>query len=226
MVAREQGDGAVISVKDYPDVYPVEPDTQFIMDTLQSEAAILRARRPMIVVEVGCGNAAVSVLLSRLLGETSQPAPIFATDISAAAVSASQETAASNRATLLLARMDLLTALRPGTVDLLVFHPPYVATTQDLLTKASSSTATQGRAADIAAASWTWAGGPRGRVVLDRLVADLHRLLSPSGAAFLLFYEAVELVPDLVAKGLRAQVVSETKHGDSHFFLICCELGL
>ncbi len=52
---------------------------------------------------------------------------------------------------------DLGQNIRPQTVDLLVFNPPYVPSEQEEL----------GRA-DIAAA---WAGGLNGRVVIDRFLS-------------------------------------------------------
>ena len=67
-------------------------------------------------------------------------------------------------------RADLLGAVRPGTVDVLLFNPPYVPTSEE---EAAGGQAERDTAA--------WAGGPDGRVVVDRLLPDLGRLLSARG---------------------------------------------
>ena len=69
---------------------------------------------------------------------------------------------------------DLLSALVPrmqGAVDILVFNPPYVPTPNE-------EVARQG----IAAA---WAGGDRGRVVVDRLLPMVPQVLAPGGVFYL-----------------------------------------
>jgi release factor glutamine methyltransferase len=140
-------------------------------------------------------------------------------DISPSAMSASRETAYRHGVPLELARMNLLSALKPGTVDLLTFNPPYVPTTKAAL---DAGLAAAGEACEtIDAASWVWAGGPNGRVLHDRLVASLHALLSPNGVAFILFYEAALDV--FVAHGLRARVIAERKRGPETFVIVECE---
>lgn len=69
---------------------------------------------------------------------------------------------------------DLLGALMPrlqGAVDILVCNPPYVPTPDEEVGRGG-----------IAAA---WAGGDRGRVVVDRLLPLVPRVLSPRGVLYL-----------------------------------------
>jgi len=216
--------GHVGTQAEYKDVYPAMPDTRFMMDALSTtEAASIRARRPTIVVDVGCGAGPLAVVLSRVLASEhgGNAMPIVATDISVAAASATQLTARRNAVPLLISRMDLLTAMRPGVVDLVCFHTPYVPTSDEQLNGAYADTAS--RCDNIEAASWTWAGGPRGRVVLDRLLDELPRLLSPTGVCYILFFEVAELVPDLEARDLLVRVVAESHTKGEHFFLVRAE---
>jgi release factor glutamine methyltransferase len=81
----------------------------------------------------------------------------------------------------------LASSLQPrlhGTVDILLFNPPYVPTPDDELNTAGST---------IKAA---WAGGHKGRRVLDRLLPQLPKLMSPRGEIFLLVVE--ENDPDAI----------------------------
>ena len=120
---------------------------------------------------------------------------------------ASAETAQRNRLTIHLVRMDVVSALRPGTVDLLVCHPPYVPTDDELLGAAKAKASTS--ADNLQNAAWTWAGGPGGTAVLDALLASLPAVLSPRGVAYVLFFEAEAFGADrLAARGLDCTLVS------------------
>ena len=178
-----------------PDVYPLQDDSRFLMHTLLSELDDIKGRSPSFAVEVGCGAAPSGVLLSRLLPST----VVLGADISASAMRAARHNASINKAALPLARMDLLSGLRPGIVDLIVFLPPYVATTAEKLADAIASVAlrnvTDAPARNFLEATWLWAGGPNGMAVVERFVAtDLPRVLSAHGVAYVLFSQAAESV--------------------------------
>lgn len=98
--------------------------------------------------------------------------PLLATDCNPAAAAATQATlrahGVENYADIIVT--DLTRGLLPriaGCIDLLLFNPPYVPTPDAEL-----------RRGGIAAA---WAGGYRGRSVIDRLLPDVPRLLSATG---------------------------------------------
>ena len=95
--------------------------------------------------------------------------------------------------------MDLLTALRPASVDVLVFNPPYVPTSEEELAQAVASH-------DISAA---WAGGTRGRRILDRMLPALDAALSPRGVFYLLGVAENDF--DEIAQALREQAGLEVK---------------
>jgi len=177
-------DRAVAPVR-FPDVYPPSmPDTRLFLDVLARDAPALAKRRPTLCIEIACGAAPLAALLRRLLGPT---AAILATDVSASAMRAASETVQRNSVPLHLMRADVLDGVRPGTIDLLVCHPPYVPTSRSVymeaIAKASAS------ADGIERAPWAWAGGPHGRAVVDKLLGSLDTVLSPLGVAYVLFYD-------------------------------------
>ena len=106
---------------------------------------------------------------------------------------------------------DLLGPLRPrldGAVDVLLFNPPYVPTPAEEVERGG-----------IAAA---WAGGERGRVVIDRVLPQVPHLLSPGGRMYMVALR--ENAPgELLAwgreLGLESEVVLE-RRADEEFLCV------
>ncbi|KAL1510423.1 hypothetical protein AB1Y20_006731 [Prymnesium parvum] len=171
-------------------VYEPSDDTYLLADVLSAEAAELRRRRPALCVEIGAGSGALITHLGALLPPHS--AALLATDVSAAAAEAARATGRANAQPVEVALADLLSALRPGQVDVLIFNPPYVPTSAAELREAEE-------ARDLSAA---WAGGPRGREVIDRLLPSLGAALSPTGLFYLL--GVAENEPTEIAEQLKA----------------------
>ena len=166
---------------EYKDVYaPLQDDTLLLMQTLTANVDEIRSRCS-IIVEVACGAAPPAVLLAKLLGTGS--AAIFATDLSSSAIAAASVVAAGSKASIELCRGELLSAFRAGRADLVVCLPPYVASkrmsTADAVAKESAG------AKQLADAEWVFLGGSDGLEVLGRLAADLVRVLSKTGFAFI-----------------------------------------
>jgi release factor glutamine methyltransferase len=89
----------------------------------------------------------------------------------------------------------------PELFDLILFNPPYVPTSQEELSEATSSGDVIKRA---------WCGGPRGRVVLDRFLKQLPRWLRPGGGKALVVLIKQNDVDD-VADYARHQFPPEAK---------------
>ena len=176
---------------DYERIYEPSDDTFLLCDALTADEAELRRRQPALCVEVGSGSGCVSAHLAALL----PAAALLGCDVNRDAALATRATARANGCAPRLAavHMDLLTALRPGSVDVLVFNPPYVPTSEEELAEAVA-------ARDISAA---WAGGTRGRRVLDRLLPVLGDALAPGGVFYLL--GVAENEPHEIARVLREQ---------------------
>jgi methylase of polypeptide subunit release factors len=100
--------------------------------------------------------------------------------------------------------MDLFGGFAPhfwGSVDVLLFNPPYVPTPDDEV---------GGRGISAA-----WAGGEDGRVVIDRLLPLVGAMLSPRGVFYLLLVEdnRPEEIAALMREryGFRAETVARRK---------------
>ncbi|KAJ5669687.1 hypothetical protein N7462_010757 [Penicillium macrosclerotiorum] len=106
---------------------------------------------------------------------------------------------------------DLCTALRPGSVDVLLFNPPYVPT-EDLprLPTAAENDPAETQALSRSAKfesdsyflSLTYAGGADGMETTNRLLDAIPDILSPRGAAYVLLCKQNR--PDEVKERIRA----------------------
>ncbi|KFP39116.1 HemK methyltransferase family member 2, partial [Chlamydotis macqueenii] len=125
-----------------------------------------------ICLEIGSGSGVVSTFLaSSIIGSS---ALYICTDINPMAAYCTLETALLNNVHLQPIITDLVKGLSPrlnGNVDLLLFNPPYVVTP-------SEEVESQGIEA-------SWAGGKKGREVMDRVFPLVPDLLSPGGLFYL-----------------------------------------
>ena len=187
-----------------------EPSDDLLV-VVAADAERLRSLSAGVCIEIGCGSGAVVTHLAKLLPVGS--AVVLASDVNPNAIDATAATARQNGMAVQLVQMDLLSALRPGVVDVLVFNPPYVPTSEEELQHALDH-------ADISAA---WAGGPRGRLVLDRLLPQLGTLLSPRGVFYLLGVR--ENAPDEIAallreQGFTARTIAERRAQNERLFVM------
>ena len=169
------------TLEDWDEVYEPSEDTFLLLDALYGDRARLRAARPSLVVEIGPGSGAVSVYVARLLARKGS-AHSVAVDSNPRACALAARTAAANGVALDVIVGDLDATLRRGAVDVLIFNPPYVPTP-------SSEVGSSGIEA-------SWAGGVRGREVLDRLLPRVGSLLSETGAFYLVAVSEND-VPDI-----------------------------
>ncbi|PIK53053.1 putative hemK methyltransferase family member 2-like [Apostichopus japonicus] len=198
-----------LSENDFQDVYEPAEDSFLLLDALEQEAESLNSLRPLICVEVGCGSGIVITFLKKLL---SSQCVCLAVDSNHKATSSTVKTADQNKAQVEAVTSDLLGNLQPrieGKIDVLVFNPPYVVTPPEEV-----------RCPGLPS---SWAGGVNGRQVTDRLLSDVHRLLSPSGVFYLITIR--ENKPDeirqmLKDRGLESTVIIERKAGPERLNVI------
>jgi len=198
---------------EFESIYEPAEDTFLLCDALTDRFGIssLIEYPPALVLELGCGSGAAAAHLGNLLAARGLPRPAtLCVDINVRACAASLRTAAANCTALHTTDAicaDLLGSLLPrlaGRVDVLLFNPPYVPTDDDEVI--SESTALRSSSEGLLAAAW--AGGARGRRVIDRALPQIAACLTHSencggrGEAFFVLVD--ENVPDeVMAEALR-----------------------
>ena len=96
-------------------------------------------------------------------------------------------------------------------VDLLLFNPPYVVTPDDEVYKGGIATA--------------WAGGRDGRVVIDRLLAQLDDILSATGRLYMVVIDQNK--PDDILRelhdrwGLHGKVLLKRRADEELLSVLC-----
>ncbi|KAK7162307.1 hypothetical protein R3I94_004839 [Phoxinus phoxinus] len=185
-----------------PDVYEPAEDSFLLMDALESDADRLKGSRACVCVEVGSGSGVVSAFLASVIGSD---ALYLCTDVNPAAALYTLQTSQLNTLRLQPVVTDLVECLLPrllGKVDVLVFNPPYVVTPSEEV---------GGRGIEA-----SWAGGRRGREVMDRLFPMIPQLLSDHGLFYLVTVpdnDPEEIVCLLGKSGLHGHVCLSRQAG-------------
>jgi release factor glutamine methyltransferase len=191
----------------FDNVYEPAEDSFLFLDTLssQSEIQFLTSQFPKskaspVVLEVGVGSGVVLAFVTsnsnNIIGRTDVLA--LATDLNPLACQAAFSTiekaceTKDSRCGQLLGsmQMDLGSSLRTGTIDILLFNPPYVPSeeTPQYLQSAmidSNFKSLFEQSSNLLALSY--AGGVDGMETTNRLLDDLPRILNPErGVAYIL----------------------------------------
>jgi len=195
---------------DYDRIYEPAEDSYLLLDTLASppEKAFLQDRFPStdpspLVLEVGTGSGVVLAFATahaeHIFGRSD--VAMIGTDVNPFACVATAETvraavADQRKAEKAAGRFcdcvqgDLSTTIKPGSVDVLIFNPPYVPT--DVLPDTPSQTDVSGLSSsdlferDSQLLALSYAGGVDGMETSDRLLDQLPSVLSKRGVAYVL----------------------------------------
>lgn len=161
--------------KDFHHVYEPSDDTYLLIDGIQYDVEQSRAeyeKNVHTILEIGCGSG-VPIVHSAMLLPKAKP---IATDINPNALEFTRQTALENGVnSLQTVQCDLGSALIPEyshKMDIVIFNPPYVPTPDE-------EVAGNGIEA-------SWAGGEKGRKVVDRAIPQIHQLLSSHGVCYLI----------------------------------------
>jgi release factor glutamine methyltransferase len=144
------------------------PETETLVDAVRSYAG----ERDLVVVDVGTGSGAIAVALA-----VSAPRlRVIATDVSAVALVVARANAKAHGVRIDFRQGDLLAPVTER-VDVVAANLPYLRDDDlEQLAGERTSLAFEPRVATVA--------GPDGLVLVRHAIADLPRVLAPTGAAF------------------------------------------
>lgn len=207
------------SPDDYAAVYEPAEDSFLLLDALEDELEAIRALRPLVCLEIGPGSGIIISALAKVLANG---ALFLGVDINPKACRMTARTREMNECPVDVVNMDLVGGFVPGVVDLLVFNPPYVPTSEEDCPKELEEHIGQfGEGLHDLVKSW--AGGCDGMAVTNRVLATLDRILSPEGVFYCLLVKEnnpEDVIGRLARDGFEGSVVKERKIRGEHLFVL------
>nr|XP_016926398.1 methyltransferase N6AMT1 [Drosophila suzukii] len=207
-----------LSLEDFEQVYEPAEDSFLLLDALEKDLPYLEQLQPHLCVELGSGSGVIITALAKKLAGCSL---CLATDINPKACDATRRTAARNGARLESIRCNLADALRPKSVDVLLFNPPYVVTSdEELQTQQFDSHSESSTERNLV---FSWAGGQDGRRITDILLKQLDDILSPRGVLYLLLLrenKPEEIIKYLEGLQFRAVNFMERRIPGEHLYIL------
>ncbi|XP_071538780.1 methyltransferase N6AMT1 [Panulirus ornatus] len=161
-----------ITKEDLDHIYEPAEDSFLLIDALEKDLDLIRERKPSLCLEIGSGSGIVITALGSVIGSQCR---YVSTDINPRACNVTRETGRLNGIHIHSVCTDLVSDVIDdvkGSVDILLFNPPYVVTPSEEVGEGDLE--------------YTWAGGKHGREVMDRLFPSVDSLLSLKGLFYLL----------------------------------------
>ena len=153
-----------------------------------------------IVLEIGTGSGCVLTYMAMMMRDANvNNVKCIGIDVNSKAVDMAMKTAANNNVNIEVTCTDFADDYMErynGLIDILIFNPPYVPTDDDELGSEGIEAA--------------WAGGIDGRVVIDRFLPIVSRLLSSRGIFYLVVVEENkprQIIKELATEGLKGEIV-------------------
>jgi release factor glutamine methyltransferase len=164
------------------DVLIPRPETEHLVE---SALAFLKEHPAAAVMDVGTGSGAIAISVAIESGKT-----IIASDISLAAVAVAERNRRTHEAHVAFFAGDLLEAVHPASLDLLLSNPPYVPGAD---------------AANMQAEVRDWEphialfAGPSGFEIYERLIAGAEQCVKPGGRLMMeLGYTSLDRVREML----------------------------
>lgn len=186
LIGRQEFWGLDLEVT--PDVLIPRPETEHVVEVALARLGQGRSRAPLQIADVGTGSGCLALALASELPR----ARVFASDVSPRALAVARRNAARHglAARIAFVQANLLAAFRPGSLDLIVSNPPYVAS------KDAASLPREVGEHEPHAALFA---GEDGVEIYPALIAEAAERLVPSGVLVVeLGYGASERVRALV----------------------------
>lgn len=197
----------IYNLNNFREVYEPSEDSFLFLDALEQEFNFIKNLKANFALEVGSGSGILITALSAILRNS---CAYFAVDINPDACEATLNTAKLNGATIECLNMDLFQNFRGQNLfDIILFNPPYVVTDLDETLGVGLNRA--------------WAGGARGREIIDTFVAGLPNVLSESGVCYLLLLKEngiSDIKNEILKTNLKVDILMDRKIQGEHLYVI------
>lgn len=194
----------IYNLDQFPNVYNPSEDTFLFLDALEVEVTKLLTLKPTFAVEIGSGSGIIITSLSQLFKSSCM---YFATDINPEACVATKYTSVQNQSPVECLNMDLLSCFKENIFDIVLFNPPYVLTETEELSGNGLNR--------------SWAGGTKGRNVIDKILVQLPRLLSDNGLLYMLILREnnPEEIINILKQNFCSELVLERKIPGEYLYI-------
>uniref|UniRef100_T1GC44 Methyltransferase small domain-containing protein n=1 Tax=Megaselia scalaris TaxID=36166 RepID=T1GC44_MEGSC len=143
-----------LTPQDYQNIYEPAEDSFLLLDALEKDLDYIQKKlSPKVCLEIGSGSGIIITSIAKYV----KGCLCLSTDINNVACSVTKRTASANPpAKVDSVQMNLVDGIRDKSVDLLLFNPPYVVTSDEEL---ETSKMVEGDGVTSKNLVYTWAGG-------------------------------------------------------------------
>ncbi|XP_073827401.1 hemK methyltransferase 2 [Musca autumnalis] len=204
-----------LTSQDYEHVYEPAEDSFLLLDALESDLEFIENElKPSVCLEIGPGSGIIITAIAKRLQSTL----CLACDINPYACRVTKLTCARNSTHVECVQGNLIDAFKCNSIDLLVFNPPYVVTSDTEIESSDDfGECTMGNLVH------SWAGGQHGRRIIDILLPKLSDILSPKGVFYLLLLrenKPDEIMEQLTQLGFQSRKFMERRIPGEYLYII------
>lgn len=199
-----------LTADELDNVYEPSEDSFLLIDALEMDLEKLKINKPLTFLEVGSGSGIIISALAMAMKKFCS-SHFLAVDINPKACEVTKKTSIANKVNVEVVQMDLLQFIHTKNIfDVIVFNPPYVVTESlEIL--------------DNKLISKAWAGGCKGREVMDRLFPVIPELLSNNGLFYLLLIKENEpqsIIDIFKDFNISGSIVTERRIRGEHLYVL------
>jgi release factor glutamine methyltransferase len=215
-----------IHSKYYQRVYEPGDDTFLLMTALDQTLRLGEFQGFVFILEIGPGTGIVSSHANNLIKSLGIQVFSFAVELNPVAAEICKLTLDQNRnlGDVVIGNLsDCLIERLAHKVDVLIFNPPYVPSPVEEIGPQFQ------RSNSDSLISAAWAGGDRGRQVIDQFIPCVERLLSPNGVLYLVLI--LENDPDEIISTLKKRyqiestVINSKPSVREHLVILKCQFS-
>ncbi|XP_011495982.1 PREDICTED: hemK methyltransferase family member 2 [Ceratosolen solmsi marchali] len=191
-------------------VYEPSEDSFLLIDALELDSGYFEYNNPTLCLEIGVGSGIVITALAMALKKFCY-SYFLGLDINPHACKVTKKTSDTNNVNIEIIQMDLLNNIQNKNIfDIIIFNPPYVVTEALEIF-------------DNKLINKTWAGGYKGRQVMDKLFPMIPHLLSAKGIFYLLVIkenEPTNILQLFEKFNIIGSIIIERKIQGEHLFVL------